>query len=118
MIATPASSNGSNSEIIADTGSEEDLMSNSDLDVHFKERSKNIPSSALSLITANGPVEVDTKHEVHIEAVDNPLQFVQLPNTPAVCFSLRSLRLINGVGSVPIGFTDMGLSCIYTSGIV
>ena len=93
-------------------------MSNSDLDVHFKERSKNIPSSALSLITANGPVEVDTKHEVHIEAVDNPLQFVQLPNTPAVCFSLRSLRLINGVGSVPIGFTDMGLSCIYTSGIV
>ena len=86
MIATPARANGSNLEIIADTGSEEDLISNSDLDVHFKERAKQIPSNAVSLITANGPVEADTKHEVHVEALDDqPLQFVLLPNTPAVC---------------------------------
>ena len=85
VIATPARVNGSNLEIIADTGSEEDLISHSDLDVHFKERAKQIPSNAVSLITANGPVEADTKHEVHVEALDQPLQFVLLPNTPAVC---------------------------------
>ena len=85
MIATPARVNGSNLEIIADTGSEEDLISHSDLDVHFRERAKQIPSNAVSLITANGPVEADTKHEVHVEALDQPLQFVLLPNTPAVC---------------------------------
>ena len=85
VIATPARANGSNLEIIADTGSEEDLISHSDLDVHFKERAKQIPSNAVSLITANGPVEADTKHEVHVEALDQPLQFVLLPNTPAVC---------------------------------
>ena len=85
VIATPARVNGSNLEIIADTGSEEDLISHSDLDVHFKERAKQIPSNAVSLITANGSVEADTKHEVHVEALDQPLQFVLLPNTPAVC---------------------------------
>ena len=85
VIATPARANGSNLEIIADTGSEEDLISNSDLEVHFKERAKQIPSNAVSLITANGPVEADSKHEVHVEALDQPLQFVLLPNTPAVC---------------------------------
>ena len=40
VIATLARTKGSNLEIIADTGSEEDLISNSDLDVHFKERAK------------------------------------------------------------------------------
>ena len=65
MIATPARANASNLEIIADTGSEEDLISNSDLEVHFKERARQISSNAVSLITANGPVEADTKHEVH-----------------------------------------------------
>ena len=84
MIAAPARANGSNLEIIADTGSEEDLISNSDLEVHFKERAKQIPSNAVNLITANGPVEADSKHEVHVEALDQPLQFVLLPNTPAV----------------------------------
>ena len=85
MIATPARVNGSNLEIIADTGSEEDLISNSDLNIHFRDRAKQIPSNAVSLITANGSVEADTKHEVHVEALDKPLQFVLLPNTPAVC---------------------------------
>ena len=64
--------------------SEEDLISNSDLEVHFNQRAET-PSNTVSLITANGPVEADTKHEVHIEALGNPLQLVQLPNTPAVC---------------------------------
>ena len=74
-----------NLEIIADTGSEEDLISHSDLEVHFKDTAKKIPSSPVSLITANGPVDADTKHEVYIEALMNSLQFVELPSTPAVC---------------------------------
>ena len=44
--------NESNLEIIADTGSEEDLISHSDLEVHFKDKAKKIPSSPVSLITA------------------------------------------------------------------
>ena len=75
MIAAPARANGSNLDIIADTGSEEDLISCSDLEVHFNERAKQIPSNAVSLITANGPVEADSKHEGHVEALDPPLQF-------------------------------------------
>ena len=48
MIATPARASGSNLEIIADKGSEEDLISNSDLEVRFKGRAKKIPSNAVS----------------------------------------------------------------------
>ena len=44
-----------------------------------------IRSNTVSLITANGPIEADTKHEVHMRLLGNPLQFVQLLNTPAVC---------------------------------
>ena len=84
-IAAAATSHESNLEIIADTGSEEDLISHSDLEVHFKDKAKKIPSSPVSLITANGPVDADTKHEVYVEALKNSLQFVELPSTPAVC---------------------------------
>ena len=56
-------------EIIADTGSEEDLISHSDVEVHFKDKAKKIPSSPVSLITANGPVDVEAKHEVYIESL-------------------------------------------------
>ena len=52
----------------ADTGSEEDLISHSDLEVHFKDKAKKIPSSPVSLITANGQVDADTKHEVYVDA--------------------------------------------------
>ena len=84
-IAAAAMTNESNLEIIADAGSEEDLISRSDLEVHFKDKAKKIPSSPVSLITANGPVDADTKHEVYIEALKNSLQSVELPSTPAVC---------------------------------
>ena len=52
--------NGSILETIADTGSEEDLIRNSDLEVHFNQHVKTIPSNTVSLITADGPVEADT----------------------------------------------------------
>ena len=60
-------------------------MSHSDLEVHFKDKAKKIPSSPVSLITANGPVDAETKHEVYNEALMNSPQFVELPSTPAVC---------------------------------
>ena len=85
IIAAAAMSKETNLEIIADTGSEEELISHSDLEVHFKDKAKKIPSSPVSLITANGPVDAETKHEVYIEALMNSLQFVELPSTPAVC---------------------------------
>ena len=77
------------------TGSEEDLISHSDLEVHFKDKAKKIPSSPVSLITAKGPVDAETKHEVYIEALKNSLQFVELPSTPAVC-SVGKKRMEQG----------------------
>ena len=70
-------------EIIADTGSEEDLISHSDLEVHFRDKARKIPSNPISLITANGAVDADTKHEVYVETLKDSLQFVELPSTPA-----------------------------------
>ena len=84
-FAAAAMNHDANLEIIADTGSEEDLISHSDLEVHFKDKARKIPSSPVSLITANGAVDADTKHEVYIEALKDSLQFVELPSTPAVC---------------------------------
>ena len=83
--AVPLPSIAAAAMTIADTGSEEDLMSHSDLEVHFKDKAKKIPSSPVSLITANGPVDAETKHEVYNEALMNSPQFVELPSTPAVC---------------------------------
>eukprot|EP00439_Symbiodinium_sp_Y106_P072083 s3520_g13.t1 len=71
----------SNLEIIADTGSEEDdLISHSDLEVRFKDKAKKIPSSPVSLITANGPVDAEAKHEVYIESLKNPRRTSQCPS--------------------------------------
>ena len=81
-IAAAAMTKETNLEIIADTGSEEDLISRSDLEVRFRDKAKKIPSSPVSLTTANGPVDAETKHEVYIEALMNSLQFVELPSTP------------------------------------
>ena len=68
-------------EIIADTGSEEDdLISHSDLEVRFKDKAKKIPSSPVSLITANGPVDAEAKHEVYIESLKNPRRTSQCPS--------------------------------------
>ena len=50
--AVPLPSIAAAAMTIADTGSEEDLMSHSDLEVHFKDKAKKIPSSPVSLITA------------------------------------------------------------------
>ena len=98
----------SNLEIIADTGSEEDLISHSDLEVHFKDKAKKIPSSPVSLITANGPVDADTKHEVYIEALKNPLQFVELPSTPAVCSMEQGFSFHWPTGDAPYFISPNG----------
>ncbi|CAE7902779.1 unnamed protein product, partial [Symbiodinium necroappetens] len=58
-----------NLEIIADTGSEEDLISRSDLEAHFKGKAKKVASNPVSLLTANGPVDAETKHEVYVESL-------------------------------------------------
>ena len=84
-FAAAAVNHGANLEIIADTGSEEDLISHSDLEVHFRDKARKIPSKPISLITANGAVDSDTKHEVYVETLKDSLQFVELPSTPAVC---------------------------------
>ena len=84
-FAAAAVNHEANLEIIADTGSEEDLISHSDLEVHFRDKARKIPSTPISLITANGAVDADTKHEVYVEALKDSLQFVELPSTPAVC---------------------------------
>ena len=84
-VATPARKDDRSLDIIADTGSEEDLISISDLKDYFEDDGIKVESSPVNLYTANGTVEASSRTQVNIPALGSKLEFVELLDTPPVC---------------------------------
>ena len=72
-------------EFLADTGSEEDLISQQDQQSFFPESSVVDATRPVSLITANGPVLGDKSVNLTIPELGQSLECYVLENTPPVC---------------------------------
>ena len=72
-------------EFLADTGSEEDLISQYDQQSFFPEASVVDATKPVSLITANGPVLGDKSVNLTIPELGQSLECYVLENTPPVC---------------------------------
>ena len=72
-------------EFLADTGSEEDLISKEDLRIHYPSVEVKTASRPVSLITANGPVLGDQSVKVDIPELSLPVECYPLESTPPVC---------------------------------
>ena len=72
-------------EFLADTGSEEDLISKEDLRVHYPSVEVETASRPVSLITANGPVLGNQSVKVDIPELSLPVECYLLESTPPVC---------------------------------
>ena len=72
-------------EFLADTGSEEDLISKEDLRIHYPSVEVKTASRPVSLITANGPVLGDQSVKVDIPELSLPVECYLLESTPPVC---------------------------------
>ncbi|CAE7379256.1 unnamed protein product [Symbiodinium natans] len=77
-IATPL-------EFLADTGSEEDLISEADRAMYFGEEPIGNATRQVNLITANGNVKGDKSVRVDFPEFGKELEFYVLASTPPVC---------------------------------
>ena len=72
----------------ADTGSEEGLISGTDCRAHFPDvpiGPSSRPVSAVSLITANGPVKRNQSVKLDVPEINSTLECYVLESTPPVC---------------------------------
>ena len=72
-------------EFLADTGSEEDLISQQDQQSFFPEAAVFDATKPVSLITANGPVLGDKSVNLMIPELGQNIECYVLENTPSVC---------------------------------
>ena len=72
-------------QFLADTGSEEDLISKHDHQAFFSDIQVQNASKPVSLITANGPVQGDKSVSLEIPEFSNVLECYLLESTPPVC---------------------------------
>ena len=72
-------------QFLADTGSEEDLISKHDHKAFFSDIQVQNASKPVSLITANGPVQGDKSVSLKIPEFSNVLECYLLESTPPVC---------------------------------
>ena len=72
-------------QFLADTGSEEDLISKHDHQAFFSDIQVQNASKPVSLITANGPVQGDKSVSLKIPEFSNVLECYLLESTPRVC---------------------------------
>ncbi|CAE7392928.1 unnamed protein product [Symbiodinium natans] len=77
-IATPL-------EFLADTGSEEDLISEADRAMYFGEEPIGNATRQVNLITANGNVKGDKSVRIDFPEFGKELEFYVLASTPPVC---------------------------------
>ena len=77
-IATPL-------EFLADTGSEEDLISEADRAMYFGEEPVGNATRQVNLITANGNVKGDKSVRIDFPEFGKELEFYVLNSTPPVC---------------------------------
>ena len=71
-------------EFLADTGSEEDLLSASDKRAHYPRSEPHDAETPVNLITANGPTSADKTANVEVPELDSNLDFYLLKSTPPV----------------------------------
>ena len=72
-------------EFLADTGSEEDLISRHDHATYYSGVPITEASKQVNLITANGPVQGNKSVNIPIPEFGGDLEFYLLENTPPVC---------------------------------
>ena len=72
-------------EFLADTGSEEDLISKSDCRAHFPDVPIGPSTRPVSLITANGPVKGNQSVKLEVPEISSTLECYVLESTPPVC---------------------------------
>ena len=72
-------------EFLADTGSEEDLISKSDCRAHFPDVPVGPSSRPVSLITANGPVKGNQSVKLEVPEISSTPDSYVLESTPPVC---------------------------------
>ena len=72
-------------EFLADTGSEEDLISKTDCRAHFPDVPIGPSSRPVSLITANGPVKGNQSVKLDVPEIKSILECYVLESTPPVC---------------------------------
>ena len=72
-------------EFLADTGSEEDLISRTDAQVHFPGTPIGKSERPVSLITANGPVQGNASVKLDVPELGSTLECYVLESTPPVC---------------------------------
>ena len=72
-------------EFLADTGSEEDLISKTDCRAHFPDVPIGPSSRPVSLITANGPVKGNQSVKLEVPEINSTLECYVLESTPPVC---------------------------------
>ena len=72
-------------EFLADTGSEEDLISKSDCRAHFPDVPIGPSTRPVSLITANGPGKGNESVKLEVPEIISTLECYVLESTPPVC---------------------------------
>ena len=72
-------------EFLADTGSEEDLISRGDHRAHFPSVPIEVANRPVSLITANGPVQGNASVKLEVPELGSTLECYVLESTPPVC---------------------------------
>ena len=80
-------------EFLADTGSEEDLISKTDCRAHFPDVPIGPSSRPVSLITANGPVKGNQSVKLDVPEINSTLECYVLESTPPVCSVGRRCRI-------------------------
>ena len=77
-------------EFLADTGSEEDLISKNEKQAHFPDIPIGAAARPVSLITANGPVQGNASVKLDVPELGSTLECYVLESTPPVCSVGRS----------------------------
>ena len=72
-------------EFLADTCSEEDLISKSDHEAHFSGTPVGRSDRPVSLITANGPMQGNKSVKLEVPELGSTLECYVLESTPPVC---------------------------------
>ena len=71
-------------EFLADTGSEEDLLSNTDKRRYYPRSESTNADNPVNLVTANGPTSADKVAKVTVPELNSKVEFYLLNSTPPV----------------------------------